>query len=132
MAKNWTVGICNEKAGFLFQHGCDRPPQSECSDCAKPVCSQHSFEIDESVVCLRCREKIRQKRETRSRRSGDRDVYYDDDPYFYGGYYYGYGYMSHHGYRDANRDDPDDFTEADAASLGGDLDGEFESDMSES
>ena len=69
----------------------------------------------------------------RGMRGGHHRDHYYHDPYFYGGYYY-YAYDNHlspMGYHDLMRDDPHDFTDADAASLqAGDED--FENDMGES
>ena len=138
MAKDWDMGICNEKSGFLFNHDCYRAPVGNCSSCEKPVCDEHSYYVDDVVLCTRCVKKSPnqpqqgQGQQLQSRRNRGRDshYYYYDDPYFYGGYYYGYGY--HHGYHGSSHHDPHDFTEADATSLTNEADEGFESDMSES
>ena len=118
----WTAGICNEKAGFLFSHACDRAPESSCMLCDRPVCGDHSHPVDEGVVCTTCR---RQRYSRRGRRRRQREDF-DDDPYFYG--YGGYGYGGY--YRDEY--DGNDFTEADGASLLHSGDEDFENDMTES
>ena len=136
MAKEWDRGCCNEKSGFLFSHVCFRPQKFICESCQKPVCEDHSHQLDGSCYCTTCVKK-RQSKSSKNR-SGHghdhrRDNVYNDyhDPYFYGGYYYGYGYYGH-GYYGHSHHDPNDFTEADAESLVGEADGDFENDMSES
>lgn len=136
MAKSWDSGICNEKSGFLFSHECYLPPAGSCSRCQKPVCQDHSHELvdrAEDILCTSCAKKDRKRHrgggKGRSTSRLDRHDDYDyDEPYFYGGYYYGTVYYdSHHG-----RDDPNDFTEADAESLSSEMDEGFETDMGES
>jgi len=142
MPKSWDTGICNEKSGFLFSHECFQPPDYQCMNCQKPVCSDHGHELldDErnGVLCTSCVKKDRKqlgKRQARELRhgSGRYDDTYDsyDEPYFWGGYYYGATHQSSEAWGRAN--DPNDFTEADAESLQA-VDGgeEFETDMSES
>ena len=124
---DWNEGICNEKAGFLFSHACDRIPEGRCGRCSKPICSKHTRDTSDGAVCTSCGKK--------KRRSRSADYY--DDPYYYGHHYYhGYGYYrsgwgSSH-YAEAHGYDPQDFTEADAESLGHSGDEGFESDMMES
>ena len=132
MARDWDIGMCNERSGFLFSHECYRPTVESCNSCQKPVCEDHSHKIEGTVLCTACAKKDRQRRgrDESGRRYSHSDYYDDHDPYFYGGYYYGYGYYgSYHG---SSRGDPDDFTEADAESLASETDEGFESDMSES
>ncbi len=135
MAKDWDMGICNEKSGFLFSHECYRPPVGSCNKCQKPVCEDHSHGVEETVLCTACAKKDRGRsaRQESGQTYGRSRYYHDHDPYFYGGYYYGYGYYdSYHG---SSVGDPDDFTEADAESLSSEsseMDEGFESDMSES
>ena len=132
MAKDWEMGICNEKSGFLFSHECYRSPEASCDSCQKPVCEDHSHEIEGIVLCTACAKKDRQRRgrDESGQRYGHSRYHNDHDPYFYGGYYYGYGYYD--SYQGSSRGDPDDFTEADAESLTSEMDEGFESDMSES
>ena len=142
MARSWEPGICNERSGFLFSHECYLPPTAACSRCQKPVCADHSHELvdrEGEVLCTSCvkRERKQQYRGAptkKSRRRDREDDYgyddYDDGAYFYGGYYYGQVYYdTYHG---SSRNDPNDFTEADAESLAGEMDAGFEADMSES
>ncbi len=132
MAKDWAAGICNETSGFLFSHECFRPLAGDCGSCRKPVCEDHSHEVEGTLLCTACAKKDR-KRRGRDESTGryGRSRYYNDyDPYFYGGYYYGYGYYG--GYHSSRHSDPNDFTEADAESLSAEADEDFENDMSES
>lgn len=131
MAKEWEPGSCNEKSGFLFNHECFQPPADNCSVCQKPICADHTHLSDtDGRVCTSCAKKKRQppgrgKSVGKSSRASDRYDDRYDEPYFYGGYYF--ATMHHH-----DRNDPNDFTEADAASLSAESDEGFENDMSES
>ncbi len=140
MAKSWEPGICNERSGFLFSHECNLPPYGTCSRCQKPICADHSHELVNRpgvMLCTSCVKKEQKQHQRggtgKSRHRRDRhDDYYDygEEPYFYGGYYYGREYYdSEYG---GGRHDPNDFTEADAESLAGEIDEGFEADMSES
>ncbi len=141
MAKEWDLGRCNDKSGFLFSHTCFRPQEYICETCQKPVCEDHIVQLDANFFCTTCVKKKQTKKS--GHQSGHRrnDVYDDyHDPYFYGGYYYGHGYYGHgyyghhHGYHShsSSHHDPNDFTEADAESLVDEADDDFENDMSES
>ena len=137
MAKEWESGTCNEKSGFLFSHECLQTPVSTCNLCAKPICGQHTHEFESrGKLCTTCAKKRDQRgRGTKNspspgrsqRESGHGDF---SEPYFYGGYYFGMSYYD--SYDGGGRSDPNDFTEADAASLAAESDEGFENDMSES
>ena len=122
---------CAEKAGFLFSHHCRRPSTARCGKCSRPVCAKHQVTAAEGAVCISCGKKAQR----RQRRQRDDDHYYDDSPYFYTSYYYsGYGYYGPGTWGHSFYDDPDpnDFSEADGASLhasSGDWDDDFEHDM---
>jgi len=138
MGGNWDVGICNEKAGFLFSHACASPPAGSCQSCGKPICANHVREVEGGIACIECSRHHAHPHHHRS-------SYYD--PYYYGGYHYD-GYNDYSGdhwgsdtfqQRTHQEQDVNDFTEADSESLieSEDVeeeieDGEFESDMSES
>jgi len=130
MAKYWEMGICNEKSGFLFNHACKRlPVGGNCNSCEKPVCDDHSYDIDGVVLCTRC------AMESPSQPGQGQTRYFSSarwghGAYFYGSHYYGPDYYG--GYHGSSHNDRHDFTEADAASLINEADEGFESDMSES
>ncbi|MDP6446874.1 MAG: hypothetical protein QGG36_09935 [Pirellulaceae bacterium] len=139
MSHGWMPGVCNETAGFLFKHDCDRPPLTDCHECGKPVCDLHQREVDGRVLCIKCAGgAVRgSSSSTRFRRSGGR--YHDDhlwyhDPYFYGGYHYDgyYDDWDDAPYAEIAADDPNDFTDADGAPLMEEGDEDFENDMDES
>ena len=150
---------CEERAGFLFKHACDRLPAHVCGKCNKSVCNEHSKLNDQNqLICVTCTKQ----QSKLVRQQGQPGYYdrYDDDPYFYGdrryrgygnysGGYWG-GYMigsmgsSHHhtsyssgGHTSGESDesslhDPDDFTEADGGATETEGDADFEQDMGES
>lgn len=133
MTTNWQKGICNEKSGFLFSHPCDRLPRGNCSQCEKPICSDHSHLLEDhadAAICTSCAKeakKINRKHQRRGRYYGD-DFY--DDPYFYGPRY-GWYWDRRRRHHDHDHDEYD-FTEADAESLQNVGEYEFENDMTES
>lgn len=140
-------GMCHETSGFLFSHPCDRFSTDDCLRCKKPLCDEHSHHIEEGVVCTTCLKKdARLLRQDRTVREYYHDHYYYDDPYFYSDRYYrGYGTPSSSrrissppptapgtgsgSFGDDSTNDPDDFTEGDAASLQREEDADFETDM---
>lgn len=137
MQQDWQPAECNERSGFLFKHRCDRRPIDSCAVCQKPVCADHSHDRDEGLVCTSCAKSKLQRQ--RGQRRYNRDRHYYNDPYFYGGYHYngyghyGHGYWGHRNYESRHHNDPNDFTEADGASMAYENEGEdFESDMGES
>ncbi|MCA9139812.1 MAG: hypothetical protein KDB00_23730 [Planctomycetales bacterium] len=81
--------------------------------------------------CAKKRDRGLRGGTSKSSSSRDRtdDDYYDQ-PYFYGGHYFGTSYYD--SYNRGGRNDPNDFTEADASSLSDEMDDDFENDMSES
>jgi hypothetical protein len=107
------AGRCAETAGFLFRHPCDRPPAGACGACGKPICPEHTRELDGQRLCVGC--------------ASDRPIADERDPYFYRGAYFGYG--GAHGWRQGGSPDPDDFTDGDAASLQQPRDEAFEDDL---
>ena len=122
----WDQSVCNEKAGFLFSHKCDRFPEASCVTCAKPVCKKHKRIHNNEALCIKCYAK-------RPDTHVDNDNYYYQDPYFYSGYHYD-SYDNNwddEPYASISQDDPNEFTDGDAESL---VEGseEFESDMDES
>lgn len=141
--EDWDPRICNERAGFLFQHDCSNLPESHCAQCGKPVCGQHTHYLDNEPYCTACAKqdyKQRQKQTGRKQKPHDDDTEYGD-PYFYGDSYYdGYGryragYWGYQYYRSRTESGVDgdlDFTSADAESMQWEGDGDFETDMSES
>ncbi len=132
MAREWEMGACNEKSGFLFSHVCYRNPIGNCNSCQKPICADHSHQGEGTVLCTACAKRDRRGRgrDESGRRYGRSHYYSDHDPYFYGGYYYGYGYYD--SYHRSSLSDPNDFTEADVEALASETDEGFENDMSES
>ena len=131
--KEWQPDICNEKAGFLFSHACDRQPAANCGTCDKPICKKHTTRRRDGVtlLCTTC------TKEAGAEDTGRGSSYYDDDPYYYGSHYYGDHYYDDRydrrsSYSESRRNDPRDFTEADSESLVAEADGDFENDMSES
>jgi hypothetical protein len=96
----WVAGQpCQETAGFLFKHRCDRPARGACQRCAKGICADHTRHAGQEPLCVTCARAA--------------SAVADGDPYFYGNSYYGYG--TYRGWSSAT--DPDDFTEGDAAAL---------------
>ncbi|MBM83489.1 MAG: hypothetical protein CMJ78_23265 [Planctomycetaceae bacterium] len=134
----WESNVCNDKSGFLFSHKCDRTPSEVCTICDKPICEDHTEMSEGDPMCKSCVKVDLRKRGRRemSSRFGPSRVE-RDDPYYYGGYYYnGFGYYrrGHWGYDEYHEaiHDGNDFTEADAESLGFEGDADFENDMGES
>jgi hypothetical protein len=105
------AGRCEETAGFLFTHPCDRPPAHACQSCRKTICVEHTRLVDARRLCVAC-----------ARTAAAID---DRDPYFYGHSYYGSPW--HHG--GTSTRDPDDFTDGDSASLQHSGDATFEDDL---
>ena len=135
MANDWDKRHCNETSGFLFSHKCDQLPVAHCDLCQKPVCAEHVHMFGSSDrICTSCAKKRdRGLRGGTSKSSSSRDRTdddYYDQPYFYGGHYFGTSYYD--SYNRGGRNDPNDFTEADASSLSDEMDDDFENDMSES
>lgn len=141
----WEKGICNEKAGLLFSHPCDRMQKNHCQRCERPICQDHTHQdpIGGQEVCTTCLKQSRQKQQDANRGRNnlssyeDHDHFHNDhyhDPYFYGTYYGshwgtgGYGSFTH----SRSHHDPHDFTEADGESFRVQSDEGFESDMTES
>ena len=135
--KEWQPDKCNEKAGFLFSHECDRPPSAKCTHCTKPICKKHTTRRQDGVtlLCTACTKKAA------AEDPGGSHSYSHDDPYYYGSHYYGDRYYDDRydrrssyddRYSTSRRNDPQDFTEADSESLVAEADGDFENDMSES
>lgn len=131
--KEWDQRVCNERAGFLFEHKCDRMPASTCQSCDKPICDKHIRKSEQGDCCISCYGKL----SSSSRRDHTETTYdrYPYDPYYYGGYHYdSYGSGNTGSYSELAGDDPNEFTEGDAESLVDDssADGDFEMDMDES
>jgi hypothetical protein len=107
------AGHCQETAGFLFTHPCDRPRAHACQSCGKSICIEHTRLIEARRLCVAC---------ARSAAAFD-----DRDPYFYGHSYYGSHW--HDWGSGRSRHDPDDFTDGDASSLKHPGDATFEDDL---
>ena len=110
-------GPCLERAGFLFAHDCPRPATQQCVRCFKAICAEHGHTADEQVLCTECfRASLRGSgEEVPSRRPPSlRDL----SPLLFSSYYYrGYGYYGRGAWGHELLNDPNDFTEADGASL---------------
>lgn len=123
------AGQCQDKAGFLFSHACDRPAQWQCSQCRNAICEQHAQRVNNETLCTACTKRGREAAKARGEAVGR-----NDDPYLYASYYYaGYGYYGQGswGWDDYETygGDANDFTEADGASLRDSDDEAWEQDM---
>ena len=135
--QQWEPGICNERSGFLFSHGCDRPVSQSCDLCQKPVCHDHSHLRETGTICKACAKLDMKQHKVHGERRVQRDNDWDNDPYFYSGYYYnGYGYYGPgywgHSHHHRAMHDSNDFSEADGESVMRAGDEDFEGDMGES
>lgn len=112
----WTPGVCNDRAGFLFSHECGEASVFNCGNCGKPVCHAHAHQSASGTVCTSCARgeiaKIQPPRDTSGKPpvqpagqpygqqvgfQPQQTQYHSNygyyHPYFYSGYYYpGYGY----------------------------------------
>lgn len=135
MSDTWTMGMCNEKSGFLFRHECQQYPQNVCALCNKPICEEHTRLVEGQNLCPDC-----ERKKTGNQASpNDPNRRYRDDPYYHSStYYYGYGSSGMRRrndvdtHRSGQAGDPNDFHAGDAESLRAEGDEEFETDMNES
>jgi hypothetical protein len=104
-----TVGMCGERAGFLFPHPCEGAAVARCDECQKAVCVEHRHGADGRDLCTTC-----------ARRLPDAASRFGAHPYFLGHAWYPTGSAGF---------DPDDFTEADGASTLTEGDQAFENDL---
>ncbi|WNG50006.1 hypothetical protein F0U60_42205 [Archangium minus] len=119
---------CLEKAGFLFAHDCPRPAAQQCARCAKPICIQHGHPVESGeVLCTTC---LKQEGMTGSGSDPDTTQEGEENPYLYSSYYYqDHGYYGPGSWGHELLHDPNDFTEADGASLRAKVKHHFEEDM---
>ncbi len=104
---------CRAKVGLLFLRDCGRIPKTECSNCGRPVCSEHKIKADEGYLCPECGSKNRKTaRNGAAASSRHRRGYYDR--HGYSPYYYGH----HHYYSDRDYRTFDDTPQNEAAALG--------------
>ena len=126
------MATCQERSGFLFSHACRENASETCARCSKVICEAHAHPEAGALICSTCAKgDARREQRSNHRRSGGKyrhHDYYHDSPYLYGGGYYGYGHYGY-GYWGSSHMHRDDFTEADAQSLGGDASEGFEDDI---
>lgn len=105
-----TAGQCEERAGFLFPHDCDREAVARCDECRKAICLDHRHGADSRDLCTTCAGKY-----------PDAASRFHQSPFFLGRRYYA---------RPFNLDfDPDDFTDADGPSTLTEGTDAFENDL---
>ncbi len=76
---------CQETAGFLFDHPCDRSGYGACDACGKVTCRRHRHELDAETLCTGCaREAVAE-----ALRHGHRYGRLADEPCFYRLHHYG-------------------------------------------
>jgi len=114
-------GYCQDSAGFLFSHRCDRRSAHQCQGCPKVVCNDHVYRrTDGRILCATCAkiEFAAQYKKDDPKKGAEQEGY----PYFFpDAYYKGFGEFPAgawgHGLLQAGKRDPNDFTEADGKSL---------------
>ncbi len=57
MSQEWEQGVCNEKTGFLFPHPCQQFPSNPCGECGKPICEEHTRDVEGKRLCPSCAER---------------------------------------------------------------------------
>jgi len=108
---------CEERAGFLFAHDCDRAATQQCSHCNKRICVEH---LRPGTLCVTC-EKAGHGAEGVPRLTGNQADRYANDPYYYGAASYGgYHYYDERDRRAMRRSATDDTYDSDTE---GDFDG---------
>lgn len=110
------LGTCQDTAGFLFAHACPRPAHQRCARCARPICREHGHPVDTVCCCTACATTAL-RRTPPPKYPNRREA---PDPYLYASHYYRHLGVAL---------DPNDFTEADGASLGDAPAEAFERDM---
>ena len=108
---------CEERAGFLFAHECDRAATQQCSHCNKRICREH---LRPGTLCVAC-ERAGHGPEGAPQLTGNERDRYRNDPYYYGAAAYGgYHYYDERDRRAMRRSATDDSYDSDSE---GDFDG---------
>lgn len=120
-------GPCQQSTGFLFAHDCGQPAAAACMQCGKRVCDLHLTSLGTELVCPTCAENDDDDEGASDSNSDSAAAADEDDPSYY---YEDYGYYgSGSAWGRGGGKDPNDFTEADGASLRNEEDASFEEDL---
>ena len=74
---------CRQVAGFILQQECKQAADAFCTECSKPICSDHSRVVSERILCLDCTKFLLERDRNTIVGSRSTGYYYDNDPYFY-------------------------------------------------
>lgn len=104
---------CEERSGFLFAHGCDRPPVDQCAACGKWVCTEHIRQLGNRFLCVTCHRAQTGTPAPQQTSTQQRGYYdYDDD-------WFDYRWQHWHDYTYYDSDDRDVFRGSDQMASGG-------------
>ena len=99
---------CEERAGFLFAHACDRAATQQCSHCNKRICVEH---LRPGTLCVTC-ERAGHGPKGAPKLTGSEADRYSDDPYYYSSamypHYHYYDERDRRSFRRASESDIDD------------------------